>query len=129
MAEDALHRLEARLERATVAAERLMAEAVETVTGRQREGNRPPAAHRPPAASRPPDAGWESVNEPAGGDLALLTQILERMKDLIPPELQRRLAEALHELLLAVRALIDWYLQRLERRQESRPEVRDIPIL
>ena len=36
---------------------------------------------------------------------------------------------ALRELLLALRALIDWYLERLERRREQSVEVQDIPIL
>ena len=50
------------------------------------------------------------------------------MRDLIPADLQRRLAEALRELLLAVRALIDWYLDRIERRRAEPAEVQDIPI-
>ena len=33
------------------------------------------------------------------------------------------------ELLLAVRALIDWYLARMERDRPERSEVKDIPIL
>jgi hypothetical protein len=46
----------------------------------------------------------------------------------VPPELQRRLAVALRELLLALRALIDWYLERAERRGAAPSEVQDIPI-
>jgi hypothetical protein len=51
------------------------------------------------------------------------------VRDLIPAELQRRLGEALRELLLAVRALIDWYLDRIEQRRATPVEVQDIPIL
>ena len=47
----------------------------------------------------------------------------------MPPELRRRLGEAVREVLLAVRALIDWYLERIERRSGEPPEVQDIPIL
>jgi len=59
----------------------------------------------------------------------VLAQVLRSLRDLIPPELQRKLAEALRELLLALRALIDWYLERAERRRGAHAEVQDIPIL
>ena len=36
------------------------------------------------------------------------------MRDLIPPELQQRLINALREVLQALRDLLDWYLERLE---------------
>ncbi len=56
-------------------------------------------------------------------------QILNALRDRIPPELQHRLGEALREVLLAIRALIDWYLERTERRRSQAVEVEDIPIL
>ena len=59
----------------------------------------------------------------------LVYDATEGLRDLIPPELQRRLVAAVRELLLALRALIDWYLERLERRREQSVEVEDIPIL
>ncbi len=55
--------------------------------------------------------------------------MLRSLRDLIPPELQQKLAEALRELLLAIRALIDWYLERVEQRRAAPAEVEDIPIL
>jgi hypothetical protein len=113
---DTLRRLERRLDEASEAAERLIAEAAAE------------AARR-----RPPAAGWQTPHEEPDPDrdrdLELLAQIIQSLRDRIPPELQRRLAEALRELLLAVRALIDWYLERLERRRAEPAEVRDIPIL
>ncbi len=51
------------------------------------------------------------------------------VRDRIPPELQQRLAEAIREVLLALRALIDWYLERTERARSGPAEVQDIPIL
>lgn len=109
---DAVRQLRERLDQASAKAERLFAEA---------------AAHKPPAA------GWQSPDEdaertPLGGDLELLTQLLQSLRDLVPPELERRLAEALRELLMAVRALIDFYLERLDRRGPEPTEVEDIPI-
>jgi hypothetical protein len=56
-------------------------------------------------------------------------QVLQSLRDLIPPELQRRLAEALREVLLALRALIDWYLERVDQRRAEPAEVEDIPIV
>ena len=47
-------------------------------------------------------------------------------RERIPAELAHR---ALKEVLLALRALIDWYLERSERRRSAPIEVYDIPIL
>jgi hypothetical protein len=84
-----------------------------------------------------PDRGWavgEEHRPPTSGpsELQLVLRLLEAVRDAIPPELTAQLAEAVRELLLAVRALIDWYLDRLE--QAARPgrgggeRVEDIPI-
>ena len=67
-----------------------------------------------------PERGWavgeEHEPEPAGpSELQLVLRLLESLRDVIPAELSAQLAEAVRELLLAVRALIDWYLDRLER--------------
>jgi hypothetical protein len=155
---DALRRLEERLHRASAAAERLMAEAAgggaagaggaadaagaggpAGATGAP-ESSRASGATVGPESSRvagsggrePPPAGWQS---PAGeassdrdGDLDALV-LLRSLRDLIPPELQQRLFEALREVLKAIRALIDWYLERLEHSRDESAEVQDIPIL
>ena len=118
-AEDALSRLEERLERASEAAERLIADAAER------------------AAGKPPPAGWQRPESDddrprshprAAGDIELLLGLLRSLGELTPSELQRRLAEALREVLLALRALIDWYLERAERRRAEPVVVQDIPI-
>ena len=46
-------------------------------------------------------------------DLSALAALLDAVRSAVPPELSRQLAEALRDLLVALRALIDWYLQRL----------------
>lgn len=113
-ADDALRRLEQRLDRASDAAERLMAEAAAS------------------ARAEPPPAGWQAPAQESergtDGDLELLVQVVQSLRELIPPDLQRRLAEALRELLMALRALIDWYLERSEARRAQPVEVQDIPI-
>jgi hypothetical protein len=116
-AEDPLRRLEERLDRASDAAERLLSEAAAGATRAAK------------AASEIPAAGWQLPRSGSEtGDLELVAQLIQSLRDLIPDELERRLAEALRELLLALRALIDWYLERGERRRAEPSEVQDIPI-
>jgi hypothetical protein len=126
--EDALRRLEERLDRASGAAERLIAEAAAESAARAAES----ATRAANAFRRPPPAGWQVPDSDGesgrGADLELLMQIVESIRDLVPPDLQRRLAEAWRELLLAIRALINWYLERMEREREEPAEMQDIPI-
>jgi hypothetical protein len=119
-AHDALGRLEDRLDRASEAAERLLADAAEHVTGRP-----PPAGWQQP----PPDDGARGSASGLGADADLLLAVVAALRDRIPPDLQQRLAEAVREVLLAVRALIDWYLERSEHRRPGASDVEDIPIL
>jgi hypothetical protein len=119
--EASLRRLHERLDRASDAAERLIAEAA--------AGS---AARAASALRRPPPAGWQAPRSEEetqrGADLDLLVQLLGSLRELIPPDLQQRLADAVRELLLALRALINWYLERLEGHREEPAEVQDIPI-
>lgn len=121
-AEETLRRLEARLDRASAAAERLMAQASEAAAGGD------PSAGNP---GKPPPAGWQIPEDSRAGapDLDPFVALVQALRDLVPPELQSRLVAAIRELLLALRALIDWYLEHLERRREQAVEVQDIPIL
>jgi hypothetical protein len=86
--------------------------------------NQDEAGHTPP-----PPNGWEPLREEAESAANVLTQLGELLKDYVPEDLQKRLAEAVRELLVALRALIDWLVERLERRPGGPVEVRDIPIL
>jgi hypothetical protein len=150
---DALRRLEERLDRAAAAAERLLGDAVAAAGAgsgppRPAPGQRPDASGRGPVdpggdggrggANGPPPvppAGWQrpgSNGDPerrGSGELDLLLAVLASLRDRIPPELQQRLSEAVREVLLAVRALIDWYLERTERHRAEPAQVQDIPIL
>jgi hypothetical protein len=114
--EDALRRLEERLDRASAAAERLMAEAAGAAAG----------------ANGPPPSGWQvpesEAEERGDGDLEALIALARSLRDLIPPELQQRLINALREVLQALRDLLDWYLERLDRQRAEPAEVQDIPI-
>jgi hypothetical protein len=115
-AEGTLRRLEERLDRASAAAERLMAEAT-----------------RATANPEPPPSGWQvpeaEAEKRSDGDLEALIALARSVRELVPPELQQRLVEALREVLQAVRDLLDWYLERLDRQRAEPAEVQDIPIL
>ena len=112
---EALRRIEQRLSLASDAAERLIAE----------------AAAR--ASDRPPPAGWQALPSEQHGDkrpseIELLIGGMRAISGLVPAEALERLAAALRELLLAVRALIDFYLERLEHRHHEPEGLQDIPI-
>jgi hypothetical protein len=130
--EDALGRLEERLDRASQAAERLLADAAQRATGGPGEDE---AGTADDHADRPPPAGWQQSGperdpgSPLLADGDLLLGLFGAVRDRIPPDLQKRLAEAIREVLLALRALIDWYLERSERARSGPAEVQDIPIL
>jgi hypothetical protein len=83
----------------------------------------------PPDSTPPPQGGWEIPREQAAEAADVLTQLSELLHEFVPEDLQKRIAEAMRELLVALRALIDWLVERLERRPGGPAEVRDIPIL
>ena len=117
---EALDAVRGHLDDAHAAAERLVREA-------QRQAEEAAAQDVPPR-------GWESSGPgapSAGGvpDLQALVALLDALRRAVPPELSRQLAEAVRDLLLAVRAVIDWYLDKLgDGKAPSRPEVEDIPL-
>jgi hypothetical protein len=62
-------------------------------------------------------------------DFRPLFMLLEAVRRGLPRELEDQFTALLREVLMTLRALIDWYLERLERRREQSIEVEDIPIL
>jgi hypothetical protein len=60
-------------------------------------------------------------------DFTPLIAIVDALRRAIPHELQEQFNALQRELLLTVRALIDWYLERLDK-PELTPQVEDIPI-
>jgi hypothetical protein len=117
---DALAQVREHLDEAHAAADRLVREA-----HRQAE-----EAARAAAAGVPP-RGWEpprSEARPTLPDLAPLLALVDAARQSVPPEITRQLVEALRALLLALRALIDWYLERLDAAPEAPAAVEDIPI-
>jgi hypothetical protein len=60
-------------------------------------------------------------------DLSPLFALIDALRRVVPAELQEQWTTFQRELLLLVRSLIDWYLERLESGPRA-PEVEEIPI-
>jgi hypothetical protein len=79
-----------------------------------------------------PPRGW--ATPPPGADettseMQALVSVLESLRDLLPPELREQVTALVKQLLLVLRALIDWLVDRLERGPRGAAhEVEDIPI-
>jgi hypothetical protein len=91
------------------------------------------AAEQAAAAQAPPPRGWETPrSEPAGTppfpDLSGLLALAETLKGTVPPHLAQQLADALRDLLLALRAVLDYSIARLERPAAEPVQVEDIPV-
>src|SRR4051794_32693874 len=107
-APDAMEELRARVRATQEAAERIMREQV-------------------------PRRGWAAPPPPGAGEaqsgLQALVGLLQSMVDLLPPELRHQVNELVRQVLLVLRALIDWLVDRLDRGPRGdAPEVEDIPI-
>jgi len=79
-----------------------------------------------PGAMPPPQFGPDPLRGP-GLDLRPLFMLLEAARRGLPRELEDQFSALIREVLLTLRALIDWYLERLER-GPNQPRVEDIPI-
>ena len=117
MADDPLSQMRSQVDEAYAAADRLVREA--EAAARARSGEVPPAGY---------EGERTSAERSAFGDLQALAGLLETARTSVPPELARQLAEAARELLVALRALIDWWIAWLEREPDQPVEVQDIPI-
>ena len=86
--------------------------------------------------ARPPHPDWDELGappppgsgrRPATPDLRPLFGLLDFLRSLLPRELHAQFNTLTREILLTLRALIDWYLDRLDGRSRE-PEVEEIPI-
>jgi hypothetical protein len=118
---DPLADLREHVRHAHAAAERLVFEAGGPEAG---AGSPPP---------RTPPGGWASPQEPDAGlgrELRSLVELLESLDGLLPAELRDQLYEVVRQILLLIRAVVDWLVARLQREAPAaaRAEVQDIPI-
>ena len=108
--------LRARIRSTADAAERLSFEAASGATG-----DGPDPARRARAAD---DATQEAQ---------ALVALVQLLRDLLPDELRQQVTDLVRQVLMLVRAVIDWYLLRLEPgeatpRPSAAPAVEDIPL-
>ena len=97
-------------------AERLVREATARAEEAARESV-PPHGYDSPRAQQSPFP-----------DLSSLNSLLDLARQSLPPELQRQLQQALRELLIALRAVLDYSIDRLEPAPPESVQVEDIPI-
>ena len=128
-ADDPLRELEDRVRAAQDAAERLMRDAAEAAQATVDDD--PPGAGA--GGRRPPRRGYatpgaEEDPRVRSAEVQALAALIDLGRTVVPVELRRQLADLIRELLLLVRAVIDWYLERLELGRRPPTEVEDIPI-
>jgi len=86
-------------------------------------------AEVPPRGYESRGGGGDAGGAPPFPDLSALAGLMELARSSLPPDLQRQLQQALRELLIALRAVLDYSIDRLEPGQEPPPAtVEDIPI-
>jgi hypothetical protein len=78
-------------------------------------------------SARPREGAGPERGGPPLPDLSALLVVLEGMRRMVPAELSAQVNALVRELLLTIRALIDWYLERLDDAPRE-PEVEEIPI-
>jgi hypothetical protein len=115
--DDPLADLRERVRATREAAERLGEEAAEAMRA-QREGRVPPQ-------------GWATPQErdETRASLQVMVGFLEAIRDLVPPEVQQQVREVIRQILLLIRTIIDWWLDRFEgAAPKPEPTVEEIPI-
>jgi hypothetical protein len=88
------------------------------------------AEETPPRGFEAPQGrGGGAAGGPAFPDLSAIAGLVELARGSLPPDLQRQVQQALRELLIALRAVLDYSIDRLEPGQEPPSStVEDIPI-
>jgi hypothetical protein len=120
--DDPLDQLRDRIRATQEAAERLAGETAD--------------ARRAASEGRIPPAGWQTPSDHAerNSEVQALVALLESLRDLIPEELKDQFRELVRQLLLLVRALIDWWVDRIESASGaghgagSQVDVEEIPV-
>ena len=97
-------------------AERLVREATQRAEEAARESGSPPRGYHVPHGPSP------------FPDLSSLNALVDLARSGLPPDLQRQLQQALRELLIALRAVLDYSIDRLEPSPPESVPVEDIPI-
>jgi hypothetical protein len=101
-----------------------------------RQTKPPPDGGEAPPPPKWDEVDWDTWTPPEGGegprlgggpDLRPVFALIDVMRSALPHELRDQFNSLVRELLLTLRALIDWYLERLGP-GEADNRVEDIPI-
>lgn len=97
---EALRELRERLQATQAAAEKLAEE-----------------ASRP----KPPPSGWDVPRRAgeANDELDAVVRMLASLRDVLPDELRAQLADLVRQLLVFIRAVLDWWIERVESSQDG----------
>lgn len=86
-------------------------------------------------AGEVPPGGFATAreNRDHADEVQALAALLQTLRDLIPEELREQFREVMRQILMLLRALVDWWIERLEREPPAaaaapEPAVEDIPI-
>jgi hypothetical protein len=89
------------------------------------------------AGDQVPPRGWAVPGDgdgaahggsPAFPDLSGLVALVEALRGTVPPDLWQQLSDAVRELLVALRAVLDFSIARLDRPAQEPVQVEEIPI-
>lgn len=102
---DPLSELRDQIRATTQAAERLAAETADA------------------RAQEVPPAGWATPADQAERqqELQALVGLVDALRDLVPDELKAQVRDVLRQLLVLTRALIDWWVERMDAPAPARP--------
>lgn len=84
------------------------------------------ARARAESGAEPPPGTGE--RETLRDDVAAMAQLAQSLVDVVPLELREQVYEILRQILLLLRALIDWLVERLPQARGGTPVVEDIPV-
>jgi hypothetical protein len=80
------------------------------------------------AAERVAGEAREWPRREAADELDALVALLRTLRELVPPELQQQVTEVMRQVLLLLRAIIDFWVERLDAPRGGAVEVEDIPV-
>jgi hypothetical protein len=81
-----------------------------------------------------PPQGWATPQQRAAAadEAQALITLLQALRDVVPPELWEQVRETIRQLLLLLRAVLDYAVERLEHERPPRgadgPDLQDIPV-
>jgi hypothetical protein len=61
-------------------------------------------------------------------ELDALVALLRALRELVPAELQQQVSDVIRQVLLLLRAVIDYWVDRLDAPRPAEVEVQDIPV-